>query len=57
MIQPYIDYGTVDDLFLLLPSVAITFQRCDNPDCGELHGVGLSIAWLFGYFEVGVSNG
>lgn len=55
--NPYIDCGAVDDLFLLLPSVAITFQRCDNPDCGQLHGVGLSIAWLFGYLEVGVMIG
>lgn len=38
----------------VLPVLQVTTVECENPECGEVHGIGLVIGWLFWDVMIGV---
>jgi hypothetical protein len=41
----------------LLPVLAVIDIECSNPACGEAHGWGMAIGWLFFTFYIGFPTG
>lgn len=37
----------------VLPLISVTVWRCENPNCGEAHGILLAVGWLFWTVNIG----
>lgn len=36
---------TDDDTFFFIPALTLRTGRCETPDCAEVHGYALELAW------------